>query len=278
MSVKADVIHLDKKRCVDRMCKKSLYSITCTGSMGLISDQPLVAGEHPFFSRAKVRPFSQFVFSLSLLLTRIIEKLIRFASKCNSMGIVQFVFSKYFFRQILVAVLFFGLLTFLIFKSLGIITHHAEKIEVPDLAKKNIEEVKRVLKDMDLRYIVQDSSEYNPNFPRQSVIRQEPMPGDIVKSNRKIYLTLNASGYRMVTIPEFLGKTKRNVESTFKAIGFDISDKPIYVPDLGKDVVRGIMYKGEKVQAGEQLPKKTELTLVLGKGTEDQPMVGNSGQ
>lgn len=182
------------------------------------------------------------------------------------MGIIQFVSSKYFLRQILLAVVFIGLIVFVVFRSLGIMTHHSEKIEVPDLTSKDMSEVESILEDMSLRYIVQDSSEYNPEFPRRSVIKQEPQNGDIVKSGRKIYLTLNASGYRLIAVPEFLGKTKRNVESTFNAVGFQINPKSVYVPDMGKDVVRGVLHNGKKIKAGDSIPKRTQLTLILGNG------------
>ncbi len=182
------------------------------------------------------------------------------------MSFLKFVSSKYFLRQLILALLLVGLFVFIVFKSLGMITHHSEKIEVPDLSEKTMDEVANVLGDMSLKYVVQDSSEYNPEYPRRSVIRQEPKSGDIVKSGRKIYLTLNASGYRLIAVPKFLGKTKRNVESTFKAVGFKINPEFVYVPDMGKNVVRGVMFNGKKIKAGDSIPKRSQLTLVLGNG------------
>ena len=45
---------------------------------------------------------------------------------------------------------------------------------------------------------IQDSANYNPDYPKFSVIEQDPLAGNQVKENRKIYLTLNPSGYRKV--------------------------------------------------------------------------------
>lgn len=182
------------------------------------------------------------------------------------MDFIKFLQSKSFWRQVLMALAIFGFGIFLIFQVLKIITHHNQKIEVPDLSKQPLSEVKIILDEYDLRYIVIDSASYNPSYPKKSVIRQFPEPGDIVKENRKIYLTLNPSGYRDVSIPEFYGKTKRNVETTLQAVGFIISDKPVYVPDRGRNVVRGLRYKNEKLEKGMKLPKKSVITLVLGDG------------
>lgn len=186
------------------------------------------------------------------------------------MSLLDFIKSRFFIRQLILAIIGFGLFFFIVFQSLGWLTHHNQKIQVPDLTKKPLYEVEEILNDLDLRLMVQDSADYNPEFPRKSVINQNPKAGDIVKSNRKIYLTLNASGYRIVSIPDFQGKTKRNVESTLKSIGFEISDNYMYVPDIGKDVVRGLMHHGKKLEKGDKLPKKSTITLVLGQGSAEE--------
>lgn len=182
------------------------------------------------------------------------------------MDFITFLFSKVFWKQALIALVGIGLLLLVLFQSLRIATNHNQKIEVPDLSKLEISEVSELLKELDLRFIVIDSASFNPDYPKKSVIRQNPEAGDIVKENRQIYLTLNPSAYRSVSIPEFYGKTKRNVETTLRAVGFEIGNAPTYVPDRGKNVVRGLRHKGVKIEKGDKLPKKTVIDLVLGDG------------
>ena len=184
----------------------------------------------------------------------------------KQMNLVKFLLGKTFWKQVAFAVIGIGIFVFILFQWLRITTNHNQKIEVPDLSKQPISEVENILNEMDLRYVVIDSASYNPDYPKKSVIRQNPEPGDIVKENRKIYLTLNPSGYRSVSIPDFYGKTKRNVESTLRAVGFKIGNKPTYVPDRGKNVVRGLKYNGKKIEKGDKLPKKSVIDLVLGDG------------
>ncbi len=182
------------------------------------------------------------------------------------MQFFQFITSKVFLKQLAIAVVVLGVFIFITFKWLTITTNHNQKIQVPNLAKKQLDEVDKILGELSLKWIVIDSASYNPNYPKKSVISQTPEEGDFVKEYRKIYLTLNPSGYKKIKIPNLLGKTKRQVTSQLRAIGFRISDKNSYVSDIAKDVVRGLKYKGKRLKVGDEIPKKSLITLVLGDG------------
>ena len=182
------------------------------------------------------------------------------------MSIIQFVKNKLFFKQILIA--FVGLIVFVFIIKIVLIfsTNHNQKIEVPNLSKLSIEEATLKLSKLDLDYIVIDSASYNPDYPKFSVIEQNPEAGDFVKEKRKIYLTLNPSKYRDVMIPNLNGRTKRQAISELRAIGFKVNQDFIYINDIGKDVVRGMRYKGKILNPNDKLQKNSEITLVLGDG------------
>ena len=182
------------------------------------------------------------------------------------MNLIQFVTSKTFLKQLIIAVAVLLLFVFVIMKWLNITTNHNQKIEVPNLEKMSLLEVEKTLKELDLNLFVIDSASYNPNYPKKAVIEQDPEPGDFVKEGRKIYLTLNPSGYANVEIPDLFGKTKRQVNSQLIAIGFRISSKPIYVSDIAKDVVRGLRFNGKDLKAGDKIPKNSLIILKLGDG------------
>lgn len=184
------------------------------------------------------------------------------------MSLFQFIKSKVFLKQLLMA--FVGLLVLIILSVilLNVSTNHNQKIEVPNLAKMSLEEVEETLDDLDLNWEVIDSASFNADYPNKSVIEQSPEAGDFVKENRKIYLTLNPSGYAAVEIPDFYGKTKRQAVSQLTAIGFRISVQEIYVNDIAKDVVRGIIYNGKDLKTGDKIPQNSEIILKLGDGYE----------
>jgi beta-lactam-binding protein with PASTA domain len=182
------------------------------------------------------------------------------------MSFIQFVKSKVFLKQLGFAVVGIIVFAIVVMKWLNISTNHDQKIEVPSLDRMNLTDVEITLKALELRLVVIDSASYNPEYPISSVIDQDPVAGDFVKENRKIYLTLNASGYRNVEIPNVLGKTKRLVSAQLIAIGFRIDSEFIYVSDIAKDVVRGLKFEGENLKEGDLIPQNSLITLKLGDG------------
>ncbi len=183
------------------------------------------------------------------------------------MGILKYIKSKEFIRTIITIVVVVIISIFGLMKWLNYHTKHDQKINVPNLEQLTLDETEKILKNLNLSYVVIDSASFNPKFPPRSVIEQNPVAGDFVKENRKIYLTLNPADYRKITIPNVLDQTKRQVVIQLKSIGFRIG-KERYIPDLGKDVVRGLEIDKKEIKPGDKLPKNTQIDLVLGDGFE----------
>lgn len=181
------------------------------------------------------------------------------------MSILRFLSSKVFFKQLALAIVALVVLSFLMLKWLKITTNHGEFIEVPQLQGKTLDVVEIELNDKDLKMVVQDSANYNPNYPPFSVIEQLPGAGSLVKENRKIYLVLNPSGYRKVAVPEIIRKTIRQARPTLEALGFEVGEIT-YADDIGKDEVLAIWHNGDRISAGTLLPKTSKIDLVLGNG------------
>jgi len=182
------------------------------------------------------------------------------------MSLIQFIKSKSLLKQLVIAFVGFIIFAFVLIKWLNISTNHDQKIEVPNLEKLSLNSVENLLEDLDLNFVVIDSASYNPDYPKKSVIDQSPETGSFVKEGRKIYLTLNPSGYADVEIPNILGKTKRQATSHLRAIGFRIDPNDIYVQDIAKDVVRGLLFNGKEIKEGDKIPKNTVIRLKLGDG------------
>lgn len=182
------------------------------------------------------------------------------------MSIFQFLISKTFLKQIVFAIIGFIILFFVLKYWLNITTNHDQRIQVPDLHKMTLTDAERKLKELNLDYKVLDSASYNDTYPKKSVIEQSPAAGDFVKEKRKIYLTLNPSKYRDITIPDLNGRTKRQAESELLAIGFIVGTEYTYVRDIGLDVVRGLRHKGKILNPNDKLPKNSIIDLVLGDG------------
>jgi len=185
------------------------------------------------------------------------------------MSFIKFLFSKTLLIQIALAILALVVLAFLTMQWLNFSTNQDQRIEVPDLSKLTLNVVEDRLDELDLRYEILDSANFNPEFPRYAVIDQAPAPGAYVKENRKIYLTLNPSGYRKIIVPDLttVRRTRRQVEPTLRSMGFEIGDIT-YKPDIATDVVLELRHKGRLVKPGDELMKTSVIDLVLGDGQD----------
>jgi len=181
------------------------------------------------------------------------------------MSLIKFVTSKVFLKQIALAVLVLIVLSFFVLKFLKYTTNHGNFVNVPELKGKTLDVVQIEIDDNDLQMVVQDSANYNPKYPKYSVIDQKPEAGSLVKENRKIYLTLNPSGYRKIAVPLVIRKTLRQAKPTLEALGFEIGNIS-YIDDIGKDEVLVVKYKGKIIEAGTLLEKTSKVDLVLGNG------------
>lgn len=183
------------------------------------------------------------------------------------MSFIKFLFSKTFLIQIALAILALVVIAFLVMQWLGFSTNQDQRIEVPDLSKLALNVVEERLDELDLRYEILDSANFNPEYPRYAVIDQVPAPGSYVKENRKIYLTLNPSGYRKVTVPDLIRRTRRQAEPTLRSLGFEIGDIT-YKPDIAPDAVLELRHKGRLINPGDELMKTSVIDLVLGDGQD----------
>ena len=181
------------------------------------------------------------------------------------MNYLRFLFSKVFLRQLGFAFIAGCLLLVGVYYGLDKITENNKHIEVPDFETLSIQEIPDIVERFELRYEVLDSAKFNPNYPPYAVIEQSPKAGSAVKRGRKIYFTLNPSGYRKLKVPNVIQITKRNAETRLTAVGFSLGEIS-YRDNIGRDMVLEMRYNGEKIQPGMVLPKTSKIDLVLGNG------------
>ncbi|MEC4005665.1 PASTA domain-containing protein [Flavobacterium sp. SUN052] len=181
------------------------------------------------------------------------------------MSLRKYLSSKVFVAQLLASLAIVAVLAFLFFHWITFITNHGDEITVPNLAKLKPEDVESKLDALDLDYQIIDTVDYNPNFPKLTVVQQEPSAGSKVKGGRTIYVKLNASTFKMVAVPDLIEKTYRQAIPTLKALGLEVGTTK-YVPYIGKDMVLEMWIAGKKVKPGFKVFKATKIDLVLGDG------------
>jgi len=87
-------------------------------------------------------------------------------------------------------------------------TKHGRELELPDITEHPFEEAQKILEDRSFK-IIQDREKSDSNYPRGTVIFQNPAPYARVKKGRRIYVTVSA-GEKSVQVPQIVGASERD--------------------------------------------------------------------
>lgn len=147
-------------------------------------------------------------------------------------------------------------------------TLHGVAKTVPDLSGFHYTEVEDFVADKELVAIISDSVN-DFNKPRGVVVDQHPLPNDLVKPGRKIYLTINATKVPEISMPELLDLTLRQAKARLQSYGLEI-DSLIYKPSECSRCITGVFFDGDRMQAGDKIEKGEGVTLVVGAGMSDE--------
>jgi len=181
------------------------------------------------------------------------------------MSLRNFLTSRVFVIQLLIAAAIVGVLGYLFMHWLTFTTDHGEEIAVPDLSRLSELQVEEKLDDLNLEYVLLDSVDFRKGYPKHSVVEQDPVAGSKVKEGRKIYIKINSSGFTTVRIPNLVEKTYRQAVPTLKSLGLE-EGTITYKPYLGKDMVLEMRFNGKKLNPGDKVFKSSKIDLVLGDG------------
>jgi len=191
------------------------------------------------------------------------------------MTLKEYIKSKVFFKQLAIAFGIVVVIFIILLQWIAFATHHGEEIVVPNLARMTVEQAEEKLDDLDLDYELLDTTDYNPDYPRFSVVKQEPLAGAKVKEGRKVYIKINSSGFTTVRVPNLIEQTLRQAEPSLKAIGLQLG-LITYKPYMGKDMVIEMSQNGRTLKPGDKVSKSSKIDLVVGDGSvgfeEDQPV------
>ena len=181
---------------------------------------------------------------------------------------MKFFYSRVFIKQLFLATIIFSLVVLASIVFLFFYTNQTSRIKVPNLVGMNLSEIDVVISENNLRYEIIDSSFYNEEFDKNSVLEQIPLANIEVKKNRKIYLTINPSSFGNVILPEIIQLTKRNAVTILTALDLQIGEF-IYENNIGKDMVLDVEIDGEMIKPGTIIPKKSKIDLILGNGKKE---------
>ena len=143
-------------------------------------------------------------------------------------------------------------------------TRHSEQKLVPNVIDLTEENAATLLLSRELNYEIVDSV-YKTGAMPGAVVDQDPKADTFVKKERKIYLIINAKSAQMTPLPEVIDLSIRQAQALLMGADFKIKEV-IYKPSDYRDLVLEVQHNGKKVEAGEDLPTFSELTLYVGDG------------
>ncbi len=176
----------------------------------------------------------------------------------------QFIFSKLFFKQLLIAILISVVLFLCTIIALRIFTRHGKSVQVPDMRAYSEMQMEQVVKENNLRYEIIDSV-HSPEVPPGTVFDQIPKAGAFVKENRKLFITMNALHEEQVKLPSLQNVSLRQAKVLLKQAGLK-TGKITIVPSEYKDLVLKQLYADTLATPGMNIPKWSAIDLHVGQG------------
>ena len=180
---------------------------------------------------------------------------------------LRFFISKLFFKNVFYSFSVAVLLVVFIWYFLRSYTRHDQLLELPDLKGLTISEADSVLTLKSLNFVVIDSV-FSLELPPLTVIEQNPLAGNFVKENRRIYLTIISKNKKQVQMPNLIDLTLRRALSKLNTIGLKVGEM-IFVPDVAKNVVLKQEANGQVVESGSLLTIGSSVDLTVGDGLSD---------
>ncbi len=192
------------------------------------------------------------------------------------MKFIKFIFSKFFWINVVLAVIALYVVFYLTMSNLDNYTNHGIKIEVPNLKGLQLDQVQDSLMSLDLNFEIRDSV-FSDDFPIGMVIQQDPLPNtdefpNFIKPNRTIYITIVKRQETFKVVPDFLTNvTSKNIgKSKLEMLGFNVDLEIKNHKD--KDKILGLEFEDKVLKAGQKLPKGSIIKIIFGSGDKGQPI------
>ncbi|MCL2245601.1 MAG: PASTA domain-containing protein [Lentimicrobiaceae bacterium] len=184
-------------------------------------------------------------------------------------GIRTFFFSpkKLGFHILLATGIFVAMFIVALF-VLNSYTRHGTEVMMPNFIGMDSQELLKK-EDIAKDYIIVVSDYI---FDRKTlpgtVLKQDPHVGEMVKTGRKVYLTVASSTPPKVTMPQLEDVSLRQAEIMLKAIGLELGTV-IYKPSPYENAVLEQLYKGRAINPGTEISAGETITLVVGKNPDE---------
>lgn len=154
------------------------------------------------------------------------------------------------------------------FVYLPMTTNHGETIVVPKVTGMQQGALEDYLDQRNLRFFVDDSS-YNPSIRPGTVLTQDPAPGERVKEDRKIYVSVSMKNPPVIKMPKLVEGSVKNAQMILRSYDLIVGEIKL-VPDVRQNAVLKQLVGGKEIAAGASIAKGTRVDLEVGDGLGNQ--------
>ena len=174
--------------------------------------------------------------------------------------------NKFFWLQILLAIVLVILILFGISIYLNKYTRHDKEFATPYLINAEYDDLVGSATVKDIHIVIEDSV-YMRNTKSGIVLQQDPEAGTLIKPGRKVYVVLSSDHPGMTKMPDLRDVTLRQAMNTLDIVGLTLGAVK-YVPSFDKDAVQSQYYKGREIAPGTELKKGSPIDLDVGAGDD----------
>jgi beta-lactam-binding protein with PASTA domain len=149
-------------------------------------------------------------------------------------------------------------------------TEHGVEVEVEDIRGMVVAEAEPILSANGLRLVVVDST-YTDKVPFGTIVEQDPRPNSHAKHGRAVYVTINATTRRHITMPDLQDISYRQAQTTLRGLGLEVDTVMDYEPSTFRDLVLDVKTDTGSIHPGDKIAVGTRVRLVVGfgRGTEE---------
>jgi eukaryotic-like serine/threonine-protein kinase len=142
-------------------------------------------------------------------------------------------------------------------------TNYNEGVTVPDLTKISLQEAENLLDSYGFRYEILDRRAHS-SYPPDYIIDQSPSPRQIVKPNRKIFLTVSTDTRPTVVVPNVENMSLRNARIQLENSGLEVGVISMESGRFRDTVIR------QSIAAADTVDQGTVVDLAVSDGLGDE--------
>lgn len=183
---------------------------------------------------------------------------------------LKFIFSKSFLINLVLALIFAAIVIWGIFKFIDSYTLHDKTISVPPLEGLTITEVETLLSEKKLRYAILDSI-YIADAEKGVILEQNPLPDDLVKENRTIYITVSKIVPPKISMSDVVDMSLRLAIAKIESYGLKVKTQ-----QRASECVNCVLSQqlnGKEIKPNEKVEKGSTILLTVGIGTSNEKIL-----